>query len=89
MWDALGRQVAGRNYPPTNKNTLIRASQRNGINCLNSCWIMLCKNTMPILQNQTISTNGKELQRRGTLVSQTGKNPEVIVVEETVDRVRD
>ncbi|GFW31477.1 transposable element Tcb2 transposase [Trichonephila clavipes] len=25
MWDALGRQVDGRNYPPTNKNTLIRA----------------------------------------------------------------
>ncbi|GFX69030.1 transposable element Tcb2 transposase [Trichonephila clavipes] len=25
MWDALGRQVAGRNYPPTNKNTFIRA----------------------------------------------------------------
>ncbi|GFV25563.1 transposable element Tc3 transposase [Trichonephila clavipes] len=25
MGDALGRQVAGRNYPPTNKNTLIRA----------------------------------------------------------------
>ncbi|GFW65098.1 transposable element Tcb2 transposase [Trichonephila clavipes] len=25
MWDALGRQVAGRNYPPTYKNTLIRA----------------------------------------------------------------
>ncbi|GFX49421.1 transposable element Tcb2 transposase [Trichonephila clavipes] len=24
-WDAFGRQVAGRNYPPTNKNTLIRA----------------------------------------------------------------
>ncbi|GFV94970.1 uncharacterized protein TNCV_1029681 [Trichonephila clavipes] len=23
--DSLGRQVAGRNYPPTNKNTLIRA----------------------------------------------------------------
>ncbi|GFX43402.1 hypothetical protein TNCV_4874221 [Trichonephila clavipes] len=23
--DALGRQVAGRNYPPTNKNTLICA----------------------------------------------------------------
>ncbi|GFV70364.1 hypothetical protein TNCV_4797831 [Trichonephila clavipes] len=23
--DALGRQVASRNYPPTNKNTLIRA----------------------------------------------------------------
>ncbi|GFT97603.1 transposable element Tcb2 transposase [Trichonephila clavipes] len=25
VWDALGRQVAGRTYPPTNKNTLIRA----------------------------------------------------------------
>ncbi|GFV74293.1 transposable element Tcb2 transposase [Trichonephila clavipes] len=25
VWDALGRQVAGRNYTPTNKNTLIRA----------------------------------------------------------------
>ncbi|GFW91694.1 hypothetical protein TNCV_4501131 [Trichonephila clavipes] len=25
VWDALGRQVAGRNYPPTNKITLIRA----------------------------------------------------------------
>ncbi|GFY17854.1 transposable element Tcb2 transposase [Trichonephila clavipes] len=25
VWDALGRQVAGRNYPPTDKNTLIRA----------------------------------------------------------------
>ncbi|GFV05850.1 hypothetical protein TNCV_5035891 [Trichonephila clavipes] len=44
VWDALGRQVAGR-------ETIIRQtrtsssvhSQRNGINCLNSCWIMLCK----------------------------------------------
>ncbi|GFW51263.1 uncharacterized protein TNCV_3595451 [Trichonephila clavipes] len=25
VWDALGRQGAGRKYPPTNKNTLIRA----------------------------------------------------------------
>ncbi|GFU17211.1 transposable element Tcb1 transposase [Trichonephila clavipes] len=25
VWDALGRQVTGRNYPPTNKNTLIRS----------------------------------------------------------------
>ncbi|GFW46686.1 transposable element Tc3 transposase [Trichonephila clavipes] len=25
VWDALERQVAGRNYSPTNKNTLIRA----------------------------------------------------------------
>ncbi|GFS54836.1 hypothetical protein TNCV_3575691 [Trichonephila clavipes] len=38
-WDALGRQFAGRNSPTTNKNTLIRALTE----CLNSCWIMLCK----------------------------------------------
>ncbi|GFU51159.1 DDE_3 domain-containing protein [Trichonephila clavipes] len=25
VWEALERQVAGRNYPPTNKNTLIHA----------------------------------------------------------------
>ncbi|GFS74495.1 transposable element Tcb2 transposase [Trichonephila clavipes] len=25
VWDALGRQIAGRNYPPTNKNNLLRA----------------------------------------------------------------
>ncbi|GFX98258.1 uncharacterized protein TNCV_4909011 [Trichonephila clavipes] len=44
VWDALGRQVAGRNYPPTNKNTLIRAlTEEWDKNCLNSCWIMLCK----------------------------------------------
>ncbi|GFX23566.1 transposable element Tcb1 transposase [Trichonephila clavipes] len=28
VWDALGRQVAGRNYPPTNKNTLILITDR-------------------------------------------------------------
>ncbi|GFU53863.1 transposable element Tc1 transposase [Trichonephila clavipes] len=25
VWDALGWQIAGRNYPSTNKNTIIRA----------------------------------------------------------------
>ncbi|GFX26929.1 transposable element Tcb2 transposase [Trichonephila clavipes] len=43
VWDALGRQVAGRNYPPTNKNTHIRALSEEWVNCLYSCWIMLCK----------------------------------------------
>ncbi|GFX71323.1 hypothetical protein TNCV_2453351 [Trichonephila clavipes] len=43
MWDALGRQVAGRNYPPTKRTPSSVHSQRNGINCLNSYWIMLCK----------------------------------------------
>ncbi|GFX48177.1 transposable element Tcb1 transposase [Trichonephila clavipes] len=43
VWDALGRQVAGRNYPPITRTPSSVNSQRNGINCLNSCWIMLCK----------------------------------------------
>ncbi|GFX43243.1 transposable element Tcb2 transposase [Trichonephila clavipes] len=43
VWDALGRQVAGRNYPPTNKNTLIRALTEEWDKLPQSCWIMLCK----------------------------------------------
>ncbi|GFV67413.1 transposable element Tc1 transposase [Trichonephila clavipes] len=43
VWDALGRPVAGRNYPPKTRTSSSVHSQRNGINCLNSCWIMLCK----------------------------------------------
>ncbi|GFX43800.1 transposable element Tcb2 transposase [Trichonephila clavipes] len=43
VWYALGRQVAGRNCPPTTRTPSSVHSQRNGINCLNSCWIMLCK----------------------------------------------
>ncbi|GFT92813.1 hypothetical protein TNCV_739921 [Trichonephila clavipes] len=43
VWDALGRQVAGRNYPPTNKNTLIRALTEEWDKLPHSCWIMLCK----------------------------------------------
>ncbi|GFW00990.1 transposable element Tcb1 transposase [Trichonephila clavipes] len=41
--DALERQVAGRNYPPTNKNTLIRALTEEWDTLPHSCWIMLCK----------------------------------------------
>ncbi|GFY28652.1 transposable element Tcb2 transposase [Trichonephila clavipes] len=42
VWDAFERQVAGRNYPPTNRTPSSVHSQRNGINCHDSCWIMLC-----------------------------------------------
>ncbi|GFV72917.1 transposable element Tcb2 transposase [Trichonephila clavipes] len=43
VWDALGRQVAGRKYLRQTRTHSSVHSQRNGINCLNSCWIMLCK----------------------------------------------
>ncbi|GFW20120.1 transposable element Tc1 transposase [Trichonephila clavipes] len=41
VWDALGRQVAGRNYPPTNKNTLIRALTEEWDKLPKQCWIMV------------------------------------------------
>ncbi|GFV86143.1 hypothetical protein TNCV_671401 [Trichonephila clavipes] len=65
--DALGRQVAGRNYPPTNKNTPLIRSQRNGINCLNSCWIMLCKVCCQVIYSQfglAIHQNDHQARRR-------------------------
>ncbi|GFV46997.1 transposable element Tcb2 transposase [Trichonephila clavipes] len=43
VWDELGRQVAGRNILRQTRTPSSVHSQRNGINCLNSCWIMLCK----------------------------------------------
>ncbi|GFV57945.1 DDE_3 domain-containing protein [Trichonephila clavipes] len=43
VWDASGRQVAGRNYPPTNKNTLIHALTEEWDKLPQYCWIMLCK----------------------------------------------
>ncbi|GFW96807.1 transposable element Tcb2 transposase [Trichonephila clavipes] len=43
VWDALGRQVAGRNYPPTNKNTLIRALTEESDKFPQQLLIMLCK----------------------------------------------
>ncbi|GFV09134.1 uncharacterized protein TNCV_3112731 [Trichonephila clavipes] len=52
VWDALGRQVAGRKYPPTKRTPSSVHSQRNGINCLNSCWIMLCKDEVEKLAYQ-------------------------------------
>ncbi|GFU69144.1 transposable element Tc1 transposase [Trichonephila clavipes] len=56
VWDALGRQVAGRNYPQTNKNTLIGALTEEWENCLNSCWIMLCKVWYDVLNVASHST---------------------------------
>ncbi|GFU69656.1 uncharacterized protein TNCV_2559461 [Trichonephila clavipes] len=48
VWDVLGRQVAGRNYPPPNKNTLIRA--------LTEEWDKLPQQLLDnIVQNSTIA----------------------------------
>ncbi|GFU41927.1 hypothetical protein TNCV_1066121 [Trichonephila clavipes] len=45
MWRGCfwGGRVAGRNHPPTNKNTPHRVPHEEirDQNCLNSCWIML------------------------------------------------
>ncbi|GFV01804.1 hypothetical protein TNCV_2550581 [Trichonephila clavipes] len=66
VWDALGRQVAGRNDPPTNKKPSSLHSQRNGINCLNSCWIMLCKVWYDVWNVASHST--VDISRTGTFL---------------------
>ncbi|GFW64392.1 transposable element Tc3 transposase [Trichonephila clavipes] len=42
-WDALGRQLLVESILRQTRTPSSVHSQRNGINCLNSCWIMLCK----------------------------------------------
>ncbi|GFU05504.1 transposable element Tc1 transposase [Trichonephila clavipes] len=54
--DALGRQVAGRNYPPTNKNTLIRA--------LIEEWDKLPQQLLDNVVQRQNSLKGKRLHRR-------------------------
>ncbi|GFX97877.1 transposable element Tcb2 transposase [Trichonephila clavipes] len=43
VWDALGRQMVVETILRQTRRPSSVHSQRNGINCLNSCWIMLCK----------------------------------------------
>ncbi|GFV10550.1 hypothetical protein TNCV_4303891 [Trichonephila clavipes] len=57
-------------YPPTNKKTPPHPhSQRNGINCLNSCWIMLCKaggifkKALPLRSCSLLLVNAAEVKR--------------------------
>ncbi|GFV45534.1 transposable element Tc3 transposase [Trichonephila clavipes] len=51
VWDALGRQVAGRNYPPTNKNTLMRA--------LTEEWDKLPQQLLDnVVQSHNVTVNG-------------------------------
>ncbi|GFW39567.1 hypothetical protein TNCV_3187381 [Trichonephila clavipes] len=42
VWDALGGKLLVKILRQTRTPSSVH-SQRNGINCLNSCWIMLCK----------------------------------------------
>ncbi|GFV04684.1 uncharacterized protein TNCV_333241 [Trichonephila clavipes] len=42
VWNALGASCWSK-LSSDKKNTLIRALTEEWINCLNSCWIMLCK----------------------------------------------
>ncbi|GFY17295.1 transposable element Tcb1 transposase [Trichonephila clavipes] len=57
VWDALGRQVAGRNYLPTNKNTLIRA--------LTEEWDKLPQQLLDnVVQSQKLVKSCQKLTRR-------------------------
>ncbi|GFU35379.1 transposable element Tcb2 transposase [Trichonephila clavipes] len=71
VWDALGRQVAGRNYPPTNKNTLIRAlteewdklPQQLLDNVVQSMKIRLQNETQRVVGPQTLPQTKIELKK--------------------------
>ncbi|GFX99663.1 hypothetical protein TNCV_3053201 [Trichonephila clavipes] len=43
VWDALGGKLLVETILRQTRTPSSLHSQRNGINCLNSCWIMLCK----------------------------------------------
>ncbi|GFV85356.1 transposable element Tc1 transposase [Trichonephila clavipes] len=43
VWDALGGKLLVETILRQTRTPSSMHSQRNGINCLNSCWIMLCK----------------------------------------------
>ncbi|GFU84436.1 hypothetical protein TNCV_1171071 [Trichonephila clavipes] len=44
VWDALGGKLLVETILRQTRTPSSKVhSQRNGINCLNSCWIMLCK----------------------------------------------
>ncbi|GFY19250.1 hypothetical protein TNCV_4226141 [Trichonephila clavipes] len=43
VWDALGGKLQVETIIRQTRTPSSVHSQRNGINCLNSCWIMLCK----------------------------------------------
>ncbi|GFW63490.1 transposable element Tcb2 transposase [Trichonephila clavipes] len=43
LWDALGGKLLVETILRQTRTPSSVHSQRNGINCLNSCWIMLCK----------------------------------------------
>ncbi|GFT80641.1 HTH_Tnp_Tc3_2 domain-containing protein [Trichonephila clavipes] len=43
VWDALGGKFLVETILRQTRTPSSVHSQRNGINCLNSCWIMLCK----------------------------------------------
>ncbi|GFX64325.1 hypothetical protein TNCV_1500491 [Trichonephila clavipes] len=43
VWDALGGKLLVETILRQTRTPSSVYSQRNGINCLNSCWITLCK----------------------------------------------
>ncbi|GFV04115.1 transposable element Tcb2 transposase [Trichonephila clavipes] len=62
VWDALRRQVLVETILRQTRTPSSVHSHRNGINCLNSCWIMLCKvwwTTAPQLARDLVAVSGR------------------------------
>ncbi|GFW58076.1 dual specificity tyrosine-phosphorylation-regulated kinase 2 [Trichonephila clavipes] len=69
VWDALERQVAGRNYPPTNKNTLIRA--------LTEEWDKLPQQLLDNVVQKVLKYYGSRLNSFERNELQSGEYPEI------------
>ncbi|GFU90439.1 hypothetical protein TNCV_3948691 [Trichonephila clavipes] len=61
VWDALGGKLLVEIILRQTRTPSSVHSQRNGINCLNSCWIMLCKTVIPLtlIGTQLSTLNGQ------------------------------
>ncbi|GFX06191.1 transposable element Tcb1 transposase [Trichonephila clavipes] len=68
VWHALGRQVAGRNYPPTNMNTLIRA--------LTEEWDKLPQQLLDnVVQKEIPTLYGKDIDKVELHMDKTSSHP--------------
>ncbi|GFX99837.1 uncharacterized protein TNCV_258751 [Trichonephila clavipes] len=63
VWDALGGKLLVETILRQTRTPSSVHSQRNGINCLNSCWIMVCKvwyDVWNVASHSTVDISGTD-----------------------------
>ncbi|GFW49848.1 transposable element Tc1 transposase [Trichonephila clavipes] len=72
VWDALERRLLVETILRQTRTPSSVHSQRNGINCLNSCWIMLCKKNP---EGPELAKNGHQHDRQvARIIAKLAKN---------------